>query len=681
MQKAQTDEAGISLRMTASAARSGDSGWVIEALVYIPPGQVRFKEEPQECRTAKLKWQIGVSDLQPMDYQVTELVLCGATARNAVRSGLAYSIDRRVRAPGAYDFRVDVQDLLDTNERSGSVLRRVEIPDLATTGFALSGIALHQNGAPTPAGVPAKTGSDDLKASYWVPEDNDPAVRRFRPGSVLAYDLRVFRSPPVEGKTVDMSLTVSRNGAAVHTERVATPDNLVHGIYRLDENAEAGSYQLRIAAAGAGEQSVDFEVAANEASAQPCLPAALAGNPPQPEASSLPSTLAPPAPRLDAATRMALLVRVRERMREAVLRIPDFTCTEEIVRTRLTRNPPKRLAMDRARLEVAVADGKELFAWPGQANFEQDDPSQIVRGGMTTTGDYAYFTRNVFGADDVLYGRGIEQELLGHAAVRYDYRIPGPVYEIRHGSRSAKVSLHGSFWVDTKTEEVLALAVMADNIPEAIGISGITSVLAFRPVLLNGRNYPLPASAEITARPCCGNEEVQNRIEFHNCRRYTGESRLIFTDNDPGSVAAAAQSSSGVKFLNSGLTLDLVLDKAVEAASAAAGDRISATLASPVALGNSIIPAGARVTGRLLNFEFDFESGEIRASLEFHRLEFDESRFEFRARLRSAAKMQGLRWIRWTAAKPVSGGSLWLTDGITRIPAGLHMKWETVNMR
>ena len=78
--------------------------------------------------------------------------------------------------------------------------------------------------------------------------------------------------------------------------------------------------------------------------------------------------------------------------------------------------------MDRLRLEVAVVGGQELFAWPGAARFEREDPLEIVGSGPTGTGEYAGFLYVLFvsdwgsfscGEEDVYAGRPVR---LSHPA-------------------------------------------------------------------------------------------------------------------------------------------------------------------------------------------------------------------------------------------------------------------------
>ena len=65
----------------------------------------------------------------------------------------------------------------------------------------------------------------------------------------------------------------------------------------------------------------------------------------------------------------ALLSHIREKMAGILLRQPNYTCTETVERTRQSVGNHSRIE-DTMRLEVALVDGKEMFAWPGSKQFE-----------------------------------------------------------------------------------------------------------------------------------------------------------------------------------------------------------------------------------------------------------------------------------------------------------------------
>ena len=60
---------------------------------------------------------------------------------------------------------------------------------------------------------------------------------------------------------------------------------------------------------------------------------------------------------------------------------PNYTCVETMDRTRRL-GPARQFQMqDTLRMEVALVEGKEMFAWPGSKKFESDDLRTLISGG------------------------------------------------------------------------------------------------------------------------------------------------------------------------------------------------------------------------------------------------------------------------------------------------------------
>src|ERR1017187_6678744 len=166
----------------------------------------------------------------------------------------------------------------------------------------------------------------------------------------------------------------------------------------------------------------------------------------------------------DEEARTALLSPALGTMRHAIARMPDYTCTENITRS-IGDGPPVRVrTLERLRLQVAIIGGKELFSWPGAPPFERDSLYDVVGGGTAGTGDFAGFSRGVFGSDAAQFTTGEEEVRAEKRTVRYDYIVPrtSSGYVLRSGADSAVVDYAGSFWVDPATERVLTLQVEAD---------------------------------------------------------------------------------------------------------------------------------------------------------------------------------------------------------------------------
>src|SRR5260221_8054694 len=96
------------------------------------------------------------------------------------------------------------------------------------------------------------------------------------------------------------------------------------------------------------------------------------------------------------APEVLLLARIRTHMQGVLEKQPNYTCSETIERSR-RRNVRKRFELvDALHLEVAVVEGKELFAWPGEREFKDRDLREIAPGGAIGNGSFAMHARAVF---------------------------------------------------------------------------------------------------------------------------------------------------------------------------------------------------------------------------------------------------------------------------------------------
>ena len=109
------------------------------------------------------------------------------------------------------------------------------------------------------------------------------------------------------------------------------------------------------------------------------------------------------------------LGRIREHMHDVLSHIPNYTCVETMERTRRI-GPARQFQMqDTLRMEVALVEGREMFAWPGSKKFESDDLRTLISSGTYGNGAFALFARAVFlssapvfvyAGDDPVNGRG-----------------------------------------------------------------------------------------------------------------------------------------------------------------------------------------------------------------------------------------------------------------------------------
>jgi len=79
-----------------------------------------------------------------------------------------------------------------------------------------------------------------------------------------------------------------------------------------------------------------------------------------------------------------LLGRIRLHAAETLANTPDYTCLETIGRTQHAARRDDLDVSDKVRLQLAVVDRKEQFAWPGAAEFDER-PRFLVWSRMETS--------------------------------------------------------------------------------------------------------------------------------------------------------------------------------------------------------------------------------------------------------------------------------------------------------
>jgi hypothetical protein len=96
------------------------------------------------------------------------------------------------------------------------------------------------------------------------------------------------------------------------------------------------------------------------------------------------------------APEVATLSKIKRRMVETLARQPNYTCIQQVERSHRRLPRGKYELLDLVRIEVALVEGKEMFAWPGSRKFEDMDLGTMVTGGAIGTGNFATHARAVF---------------------------------------------------------------------------------------------------------------------------------------------------------------------------------------------------------------------------------------------------------------------------------------------
>lgn len=298
-----------------------------------------------------------------------------------------------------------------------------------------------------------------------------------------------------------------------------------------------------------------------------------------------------------------MLARIRVHAVANLNRMPNYTCTETVERTRRPKSTHKFELLDTIRLEVALVDGKEMFAWPGSAKFEDVDLRHFVTDGAIGDGSFAMHARAVFA------GQGTKFEYKGVGStgdvawVRFEYDVPlaRSGYTLRNGEDKALVAYHGSFEVDPTSLDLERIEVIADEIPARLQLEKAATIVDYSRVKIGEGEFLLPTGSELSMVNLDSTEN-RNHIRFASCRQFSGESVLRFDDAPDGLPTASVETAEIV--LPSGLGLTLALIDDLDLTKAAIGDPVHARLQNDLRWkGRLLMPKGAVATGRLMRTE------------------------------------------------------------------------------
>jgi hypothetical protein len=378
------------------------------------------------------------------------------------------------------------------------------------------------------------------------------------------------------------------------------------------------------------------------------------------------------------------LARVKAHMSDLLSRLPNYTCLLNIERSRRGASGRTQL-IDIVRLEVALVEGNELFAWPGSRKFQDTKIIDMVKGGAIGNGNFALHAKAVFQSTAAQYTFVGERTMdNGRQALRWDYKVPLALsgYMLRVEPHQAIVPFHGSFWVDPTTLDAIRLEVIADDIPRQLRISAASDAVDYQRVKLGEEEFLLPSKAELRLTGEDAQQSI-NRTTFTGCRQYAGESTISFEDPETRSEGDTAPER--VLDMPAGLNLRVELETPIDEGTSAVGDPVTAILKKDVKLGSGLIaPKGAFLHGRVIAMRRqDVQQPGWVVGFAFFELEWGNTRANLRAELTSVPTVQfsstASTLVRVAVAQAAREmGSFFVSGHRLSVRRGFPMEWRTL---
>jgi hypothetical protein len=342
------------------------------------------------------------------------------------------------------------------------------------------------------------------------------------------------------------------------------------------------------------------------------------------------------------------LARIRDRVRQAVERLPDCTCIETVDRS--WKPAGKELKpVDRVVLQILFSGGKELFAAPGDTHWEAN-PSAFLSSGLMGNGLFALELKSVFINNQSIIRYKGEESPTGRREARYDFSISGMMsgYRVDHAGASAVVARRGSFWADPETYDLHRLDFHAEEIPPELKYSDISTTIRYDRVRVGESDVLLPQAADLRTTGVDG-EEHRNLIAFTHCQGFHADStlRLVAGDAAPAALPAAAPPQPRAEGtlppeLRVTIALSAPLDDRAPVGSLVEGKVVGRVMQK----GMVLIPEGALVKGRVRRLERYSDAGDyFIVALEFVEIETSSASLRFYADLQDIDRSEGAEMV------------------------------------
>ena len=298
---------------------------------------------------------------------------------------------------------------------------------------------------------------------------------------------------------------------------------------------------------------------------------------------------------------MLALSRASRAVRESVSALSNCVCLESISRARIDKKGNLKQEERPIEIQATTIGDREWFSWPGSTNTFVQNPASLVGFGLMGSGELTSNLKTVFLGGFAHNRFRCAGSFQGRPGYQYDYSVSAAFthYILTTAHASVSCGMQGSFWIDPRTGELLALSTDATEIPPDFGIQSAHTEVSYVPMYLAEQRVVLPQTALMRVDHADGSASI-NRVAFSHCRPYAATSSISFDEPPANTPVPAGQPVSHESApLPAGMTLLMRLAEPINAHTAA-GQRIALIMeAGASSHGDLMVAKSARVEARV----------------------------------------------------------------------------------
>jgi hypothetical protein len=225
-----------------------------------------------------------------------------------------------------------------------------------------------------------------------------------------------------------------------------------------------------------------------------------------------------------------------------VQNLPDYTCVQ--VTDRIATSERAIRSHDVIEEELSYVGGKERYKVTKVNGFPSANASHDQLGGTVSQGEFGSLLKHIFDPDTgTIFQSAASERLLGRRMNVLTFSVPqSKGYTVYDGElkRNLTLGYEGSVYADAETNAVMRITMKCVHIPRETRLMAVELTLVYKTTQLLDREFILPSHFELSWRKRRGEtvaqgpqEDATNAVDFKQYRRFTAESTIDFSGNQP----------------------------------------------------------------------------------------------------------------------------------------------------